>query len=98
MLYTYPPESSAWYPRCVFKAATGYECPGCGSTRAAHHLLHGRVGQAFRLNPMLFLMGGVMLAAAPSLVRGNQPRFITRPWFGWGTLIVVMTWWIVRNL
>lgn len=98
MLYTYPPGEATLYPRCMFKAATGYDCPGCGSTRAAHALLHGRFREAFRFNPMLFAMGGVILCALPSLARGNQPQFMTKPWFSWSALVVVVGWWIVRNL
>lgn len=97
VVYTYPPAEHSFYPRCVFKASTGYECPGCGSTRAAHHLLHGRVGEAFRLNPMLFVIGAVALCAIPSLARRRIPDFLSRPWFGWAALVAVTTYWIVRN-
>lgn len=98
VVYTYPPAEHDFYPRCAFKTMTGLDCPGCGGTRAAHALMHGRVGDAFRLNPILFLIGGVALAASPSLVRGEQPRFFARPWFGWTALVVLVSWWIVRNI
>lgn len=98
VVYTYPPAEHSFYPRCVFKTATGLDCPGCGGTRAAHALLHGRVAEAFRFNPILFLGGAIALVAAPSLARGQQPRFLSRPWFGWGMLIVLVGWWIARNL
>lgn len=98
VVYTYPPAEHSFYPRCVFKVATGLDCPGCGSTRAAHALVHGRVADAFRLNPMLFAVGGVALCAMPSLARGRQPRFLTKPWFAWSALVAIVGWWIVRNL
>lgn len=98
VLYTYPPAETSFYPVCVFKTVTGYDCPGCGSTRAAHAILHGRFGEAFRLNPMLFLGGLVFAFATPSLLRREQPRFITRPWFGRVTIAVVVVWWVGRNL
>ena len=98
VVYTYPPSQHTLYPRCVFKAASGYDCPGCGSTRAVHQLLHGNIRQAFLFNPLLFVMGGVALCAVPSVARGRQPRFVTQPWFGWATVIVVVGWWILRNL
>ncbi len=34
-------------PRCLFKLITGYECPGCGSQRAFHSLLHGDIAAAW---------------------------------------------------
>lgn len=97
LLYNYAPTAYGFYPRCLFKMLTGLECPGCGSTRALHHLLHGRVEEAFLLNPMIFLVMAVVLFALPSLVRGRRPEFITRPWFGWTALVVVASYWIVRN-
>ena len=42
-------------PPCVFHRLTGLPCPTCGATRCAVHLLHLRPGQAFLMNPLLFL-------------------------------------------
>lgn len=98
VLYTYPPAETSFYPRCVFKSATGLDCPGCGSTRAAHAILHGRFGDAFRLNPMLFLAGAVFAFATPSLLRGEQPAFMTHRWFGRAVLAVLLVWWVGRNV
>lgn len=97
VLYTFPPAAYAFYPRCPFKLLTGYDCPGCGSTRALHHLLHGRIEEAFRLNPMIFVMLAVALFAVPSMARGQRPRFLERPWFGWAALVVLVAFGIVRN-
>lgn len=98
VLYTYPPASTPWYPRCAFKQLTGFDCPGCGITRASHHLLHGRIAEAFQLNPLLFVFIAVALCALPSILRGRRPRFLEAPWFGWGSVIVVIGWWIGRNV
>lgn len=98
LLYTFPPATTALYPQCVFRSLTGLDCPGCGTTRALHHLLHGRIGEAFRLNPMLFAIMITAACAVPSLARGERPQFLARPWFGWGSVAVVMGWWVVRNL
>jgi hypothetical protein len=98
VLYTFPPATTPFYPQCAFRLLTGYDCPGCGTTRALHHLLHGRVEEAFLLNPMLFVFAVVAACALPSLIRGEQPGFLTRPWFGWGSLAVVCGWWVVRNV
>jgi Protein of unknown function (DUF2752) len=98
VLYTYPPESVSFYPRCVFHAVTGLQCPGCGTTRALHHLLHGRVAEAFRLNPMIFGVMGMFAFATPSFLRGETPRFVMQPWFAWTALIVVVAWGVLRNV
>lgn len=98
MLYTFPPETTSFYPGCVFRGVTGLECPGCGTTRALHHLLHGRVGTAFALNPMIFAIMFVGLFTIPDFARGRTPRFLMKPWFAWSALVVVVAWWVVRNV
>ncbi|GAB2503950.1 DUF2752 domain-containing protein [Arenimonas alkanexedens] len=42
-------------PPCPFHWATGLFCPGCGSTRTLHALLHGDVATAMAMNPLLVL-------------------------------------------
>jgi len=42
-------------PTCVLKLLTGFDCPGCGGTRAMWYLLHGNVAAAARNNlPFVF--------------------------------------------
>ncbi|HEX8169217.1 MAG TPA: DUF2752 domain-containing protein [Thermoanaerobaculia bacterium] len=97
VLYTFAPAQSPWMPQCVFHSLTGLDCPGCGTTRALHALLHGDIAAAWRFNPILFLFTAVALCAAPSLVRGTRPRFVYTPWFGWTSVVVITGYWIVRN-
>lgn len=57
VLYAFSPERYGFYPKCLLKTVTGWDCPGCGGLRAAHHFLHGRFGEALRLNPFLAVAG-----------------------------------------
>lgn len=41
------------FPRCPFLLLTGWQCPGCGSQRAIHALLHGNLLQAWNYNAAL---------------------------------------------
>ena len=50
-LFILDPTKHAFFPKCAFHMATGYSCPGCGSSRALFALTHGDVFEAFRLNP-----------------------------------------------
>jgi len=49
-LWAIDPATSAVFPVCPFRLLTGWQCPGCGSARALHQLLHGRIDEAWRLN------------------------------------------------
>ncbi len=56
-LYAVDPTGKRYYPRCPVYTFTGLYCPGCGTTRAMHQLLHLNVGAAVRLNVLtLFLL------------------------------------------
>jgi len=50
VVFFFDPATAGFYPPCLFKTVLGRECPGCGSLRAAHQLLHGNVGAAWALN------------------------------------------------
>jgi hypothetical protein len=39
-------------PTCLLKVTTGFDCPGCGGTRAFWYLLHGNVPAAVRHHAM----------------------------------------------
>ena len=50
VLYVFDPATAGFYPPCLFRSLFGFQCPGCGSLRAAHQLLHGDVAAAWALN------------------------------------------------
>jgi len=75
LLFFFDPATSSFYPPCLFSTLLGMQCPGCGSLRAAHQLLHGNLREAWALNPALIIVGP--LAAAISLftfLRNSSPR------------------------
>jgi hypothetical protein len=98
VLYTFPPGTVSFYPPCAFRALTGLQCAGCGTTRALHQLLHGNIGEAFRLNPMLFAVGLMGIFSVPSVLRNEVPPFLMKRWFAWTALTVVVGWSILRNV
>lgn len=51
--YTYDPAMHSWFPSCPLKMLTGLDCPGCGSQRCVHAILHGEFRQAFQYNALL---------------------------------------------
>ena len=98
---TFDPETTP-FPKCPFFWATGLKCPGCGSQRALHQLLHLHVGAAFRYNAclvafipiLLFLFSAEALRdKAPGLYRASR-----HPALAWSLLAIILLWWIFRNI
>jgi hypothetical protein len=50
-------------PACPLRTITGVPCPGCGVTRLADAVAHGRVGEALGADPL----GVALLAAVATL-------------------------------
>jgi hypothetical protein len=94
VLYLFDPSSVSFYPRCVFHALTGLQCPGCGLTRAMHHVLHGHFADAFRLNAFGVVFAPMVVAGAVVAPR----RVLLRPWIGWTAVALVLGWGVLRNL
>ncbi len=99
LIYWFDPADARFFPKCLFFAATGLACPGCGTTRALHALLHLDVVEAFALNPLLFvlpLVGGLWLASEREGRAPGRSRWVRSvPWL-LAALIVAFTVW--RNL
>ena len=55
ILFCFDPGGYSFFPVCLFHQTTGLLCPGCGSLRALHQLLHGHLLIAFHFNPLLLL-------------------------------------------
>ena len=100
--YGLDPSASALFPRCPFLEFTGYKCPGCGSQRAIHALLHGDVVKAFRYNAMLLLaIPWVAVCLYAESRRVRNPRLYARinaPLLIWLFLAAVLIWWLLRNI
>ena len=103
VLFWADPMRVAFYPRCTLHALTGLYCPGCGSLRALHQLLHGQVAAAWRLNPLALVLlpfaGGLALRRAVyHLGWTRTPGRLLPPVLMWGVLIAVLLFGILRNL
>jgi len=101
-VYHWNPESAGFFPACPLRALTGYYCPGCGSTRALHQLLHGNIAAAFSYNPLFVLSTPLVaywIVSEVFLFFGGKPPRITVPdKVMWLTLIVVVAFGVARNI
>jgi len=53
LVTVFDPAQNRLFLPCPWRTATGLWCPGCGLTRAAHHLLRGEVTTALRYNALI---------------------------------------------
>ncbi len=102
-LYLFNPSASALYPTCPFLAFTGCYCPGCGSLRALHQLMRGRLVTAFGLNSLMVLSVpfiGYFFASRTMFVVAGHPlkTFFVRPVLIWALLGVILAYWVLRNI
>ncbi|MGB8131597.1 MAG: DUF2752 domain-containing protein [Candidatus Angelobacter sp.] len=56
IVYRFPPTEYSFYPRCPIYLTTHWLCPGCGSTRALHSLLHFDIQSALHYNALFTLL------------------------------------------
>jgi len=101
VLYLFDPTYHSFYPRCLFHQMTGLFCPGCGSLRAFHQLLHGRLVSALHFNALLVvsLPVGLFMAARQGRARlsGRPPTDLFQPYMLWIGLTAILLFGLLRN-
>jgi hypothetical protein len=105
LLYFYfDPSLGKFFPSCPFYTITGLFCPGCGSQRAFHELLHGHIINAAAHNLLFVLFTPLMLFSA--IVTANnifrrqkigQAIFHSTP-VAITVFLAVIFFWIARNI
>lgn len=104
LYFLYNPMGYAFFPKCPFYEITGLYCPGCGSQRAFHALLHGHLLQAAGYNLLAVLsLPFLAYAALVSIVNHGfggawKQEIFYRPWFAKTVLGLVLLFWLLRNL
>ena len=101
-LFVFERGKTGFFPGCPFRMLTGFTCPGCGTTRALHQILHGHFAAAFMLNPLLLLAIPFLLFAllrySVIVMRGGVPRPNALPApFIYAIFVVIVSFWIFRN-
>ena len=103
LFFILDPAKHDLFPRCLFNSITGYYCPGCGSQRAVHSLLHLDFAGVVSYN-FLFLPAALLI-----FYHYLHPVF--NRFFGWKLpnvfyfrntpliiLGVIVLFWILRNI
>lgn len=87
-------------PGCPFRAAVGFDCPGCGSTRAMLRLTHLDVRGALDYNVLcvvgVALLAWVWVAGALRVLGKNTRSPLDHRYASRATLAVVVVFWVLR--
>jgi hypothetical protein len=103
LLEVFDPATSGIFPPCPVRYLTGWYCPGCGSLRAIHQLLHGNLRAAWALNPLTvvllpFLTYGLASFALCKLREQELPQPYLRASWIRALCVVIILFGIARNL
>jgi len=102
IIFNFAPRNSSIYIKCPFLDFTGLYCPGCGSMRCFHSLLHGDVSQALDFNPFTVFTLPFLLFAYIRFARreftGEKENLIVKPFYVWGVVVFILVFWVLRNL
>lgn len=102
-LRVFDPATSGVFPPCPVRYLTGWYCPGCGSLRALHQLLHGNLQAAWAMNPLTvlllpFLAYGLLSFALFQIWGRGLPKPFLRPNWIRAVCAAIILFGIARNL
>lgn len=103
LFFVLDPTKTELFPRCLFYSFTGGYCPGCGSQRALHSLLHFDIAGVISYN-FLFLPAGLFVLyhylhpVLNKFFAWKLPNVFYWKNTPWVVLVIVLVFWVVRNL
>lgn len=96
------PNQPGHLPGCPFRALTGWDCPGCGSMRALHSLVHADVAAALDHNLLTTLAVPVLLLGWLAWLRrsvvGRAATFVLDGRVVQAVAVLFVVFAVVRNL
>ena len=102
-VYLVDPRVAGNYPPCLFLYFTGCYCPGCGTLRALHRLMHGDLRGALSYNALTVVVLPLLALGAVDRVawlcgRALLPVSATPSQVAWGILVAIIAFWALRNV
>jgi hypothetical protein len=101
--FNFNPSEYSLFPKCPFYSFTGLYCPGCGSQRAIHHLLHGNILKGLSHNFLIILLAIVL--SYDAIIYGlnyyyekSFKNLLHNPKTTNAILIFVIAFWVLRNI
>lgn len=97
LYFLFNPSIGDLFPKCPFYSMTGAYCPGCGSQRAIHDLLHLRLFDALSHNLLMVIMlpSGFILYLFSKEKFNDIMYHPKSPYIIFG---IIAVYWILRNL
>ncbi len=93
------PRTARFAPVCPLHVTTGLHCPGCGTGRALHALVHGDLARALRLNVLAVATIPVFLAlAARAALRPDERLPVPPLWLRVAVYVLLASFFVARNL
>lgn len=102
--YNFNPEMYNFFPECPFHKYFHLDCPGCGSQRAIHALLNGKIMAALNYNVLLVLSIPLLLvhyclkAYSYFTKKDVSLKFWYNPHTPKIIFVVVVLFWVARNI
>ena len=100
--FFFDPNTEGVFPKCAFYVLTGWKCPGCGSQRALHALLHGDITGAFHMNMWIPVAATyivlVMIALFFSNRNSRYSKIVTNDYLFATFLLFTIAWFVLRNV
>ena len=103
VFFVLDPNKHEIFPKCMFHSLTGAYCPGCGSQRALHSLLHFDIAGVISYN-FLFLPATLLIvyhyahSILNKVFNWKLPNLFYMKYTPWVIFTVVIVFWIFRNL
>jgi len=101
LLYFFVEPKNGNLPKCFFHELTSLYCPGCGVQRSFHALLNGHIITAVDYNLLFILFLPLIIYFILVFTWGKRhtaASFIYKPVFSFTVLIIVVSFWVLRNI
>jgi hypothetical protein len=101
LLYFFVEPKNGILPKCFFHELTGLYCPGCGVQRSFHALLNGHILTAIDYNLLFILFLPLIIYFILAFALDKKlpsSSFIYKSAFSFTVVIVVVSFWILRNI
>ncbi len=96
------PYAETIFPPCPILHLTGWQCPGCGGTRAMYSFLFGDILSSLAMNPLVVAGYLGVAAAFAGVVAGRRGRGRMAQWLYWlagaTTLGATLYSGLIRNI